>query len=332
MRYLSRLAIGCLLVGLCGSVYERMSERRDRTRLPQIGRSVSIGGRSLNIFCSGEGTPVVVFDSGGGMPGLSWVAVQHDVSRFTRACWYDRAGYGWSDPARAPRTSADAAVDLDALLKAARVPGPYVLVGHSIGGLNVRVYAGLFRRQVAGVVLVDASHEDVDQRIPRGRPRVALPASLRPAFDASMAFASATGFLRISSRGALAGVAQPATIASSEWVLVQRLAALPKTVQASATEWFTRSAEQARAAGGLGNLPVLVLTAGRFAQDDQDATDDHHAWVELQSELARLSTHARQVIVADSGHLMPFDSPGAIVSATLEIVTEVRSSALPSPF
>src|SRR2546428_5202281 len=142
MGYIARVAVACLATGACGSIYERVSERSDRMHLPQIGQSVSIGTRSLNIFCSGQGTPAVIFDSGGGMPGFSWVAVQREVSRFTHTCWYDRAGYGWSDPARAPHTSADAASDLHAVLNAAHIPAPYVLVGHSLGGLNVRVYAG----------------------------------------------------------------------------------------------------------------------------------------------------------------------------------------------
>src|SRR6267142_2463492 len=144
MGYLSRVAVACLIIGVCGPIYELVSERSDRRHLLQVGQS-------------------------------------------THACWYDRAGYGWSDPARAPHTSADAAGDLHAVLNAAHVPAPYVLVGHSLGGLHVRVYTGMIRQEVAGIVLVDASHEDVDKRI-RGRPRVPLPSSFRPAFETWMAF------------------------------------------------------------------------------------------------------------------------------------------------
>lgn len=258
------------------------------------------------------------------MPGFSWVAVQRDVSQFTQACWYDRAGYGWSDPARGPRTSADAASDLHAVLNAAHVSAPYVLVGHSLGGLNVRVYAGLFRQDVAGLVLVEASHEDVDERIPRGRPRVRLPTSFRPAFDTWMAFAAATGLLRISSHGALSDERQPAAITASEWATIQQLAALPKAAQASAAEWFGPSAEQARTAGHLGTLPLAVLTAGRLSRGGPEENEDHRAWLQLQSELAHLSKDGRHMIVANSGHMMPFDSPEAIVSATREIVTDAR--------
>ena len=86
MGYLSRVAVACLIIGVCGPIYELVSERSDRRHLLQVGQSVSIGTRSLNIFCSGQGTPAVIFDSGGGMPGFSWVAVQREVGKFTHAC------------------------------------------------------------------------------------------------------------------------------------------------------------------------------------------------------------------------------------------------------
>ena len=88
-----------------GIVYEQIGRRRDRARFPQIGRSVDIGGRSLNIFCSGAGAPPVIFESGGPGPGLEWEPFQTEVSKFTQACWYDRAGEGWSDLGPFPRTS-----------------------------------------------------------------------------------------------------------------------------------------------------------------------------------------------------------------------------------
>jgi len=326
MRYALRFVLAILLLVGCGAAYEQLSERLDRTRIPQIGQSIAIGPRALNIFCSGEGTPSVIFDSGGGMPGFSWAATQREVSTFTRACWYDRAGYGWSDPAPAPHTSADAARDLHALLNAAHIPAPYVLVGHSIGGLNVRVYAGMFRQDVAGVVLVDASHEDVDQRIPRGRPRIRLPAPFRPVFEMWMATLRQTGVLRLMANGSLTNEPQPVSLSAMEWRTIQQLATLANAVQASATEWFQRSAEQAREAGGLGDRPLLVLTAGRVTGRDAAADEDHRAWIQLQAEMVRLSARGRQVIVANSGHLMPFDSPEAIVVAIRDAVTDFRGT------
>jgi hypothetical protein len=117
-----------IAIGLvCGIVYEKLGRKRDRARLPQIGRSVDIGGRTLNLSCSGIGGPPVVFESAGAGPGLGWEPLQAEVAKFTQACWYDRAGEGWSDPGPFPRTSAAIARDLHELLNRAGVPPPYVL-------------------------------------------------------------------------------------------------------------------------------------------------------------------------------------------------------------
>jgi len=158
---------GLLGVVCAGIVYERVGEQTDRRRLPQIGRSVDIGGRSLNIYCSGDGTPAVIFDSGAGEPGYAWSNIQPEIAKLTRACWFDRAGSGWSDPGPFPRTSAAMSHDLHELLHRAGVPPPYVLVGHSLGGLNARVYNGMYPSDVAGMVLVDAAHEDEPKRAPK---------------------------------------------------------------------------------------------------------------------------------------------------------------------
>ena len=125
LRIVKRSVTILLSVALVlGVTYEQLGRMRDRKRLPQIGRSVDIAGRTLNIFCSGTGGPAVVFESGGDGPGLEWEPVQTQVANFTQACWYDRAGIGWSDPGPFPRTSEAIAGDLHALLHRAGVPAP----------------------------------------------------------------------------------------------------------------------------------------------------------------------------------------------------------------
>ena len=137
--FAKKAAIVTLVAASVGAVYERIGEWRDRDRFPIVGRRVDIGGRSLNILCSGEGGPAVVFESGFGSSGYSWLVVQREVAKFTRACWYDRAGYAWSDPAPYPRDSIANSNDLHRLLLAAGVPGPYVMVGNSFAGFHIRV-------------------------------------------------------------------------------------------------------------------------------------------------------------------------------------------------
>src|SRR5690349_11140042 len=158
------LLVPILLVGW-GIAYVNVGEWLDHRRYPQVGQSFDVGGRTLNLFCSGSGAPTVVFESGFGQPGYSWLLVQRRVAATNRACWYDRAGNGWSDEATGKRYSVSVAIDLHRLLTAAHVPPPYVLVGHSLGGFHVRVFHAMYPREVAGLVLVDPSNEDIS-RIP----------------------------------------------------------------------------------------------------------------------------------------------------------------------
>src|SRR5271166_415914 len=155
------LAVALLLALFVGFTYAQIVRRQDSQHPFRIGRAVDIGGRSLNIDCAGSGSPTVILESGGGgYGGYGWRKVQAEVAKFTTVCWYDRAGEGWSDPAPTARSSATIVHDLHELLQRAPVAGPYVLVGHSIGGEYVRIFTSKFPSEVAGVVLVDSTHPD----------------------------------------------------------------------------------------------------------------------------------------------------------------------------
>jgi pimeloyl-ACP methyl ester carboxylesterase len=149
-----------ILLAIAGASYQATESRLDAQRFPQIGKSVDVGGYKLNLNCTGQGSPTVILDSGLGGLALSWQGVQGEVEKFTRVCTYDRGGYGWSDPGPMPRTSAQIVKELHTLLQNSGEKPPYILVGHSSGGFNVRVYNGQYPDDVVGMVLVDASHED----------------------------------------------------------------------------------------------------------------------------------------------------------------------------
>ena len=135
-------------------------QKNDQPKYPPPGKLVDVGGYRLHLNCLGKRGPTVVFIAGAGDFSFDWSLVQPEVSRFARVCSYDRAGFAWSDPGPTPRTMRQDAYELHALLKAARIKAPYVLVGHSIGGLIARVYAEQYLDEVAGIVLVDSTHED----------------------------------------------------------------------------------------------------------------------------------------------------------------------------
>src|SRR5437763_9389381 len=162
-RRLLRLLVICslTLVGLLllGLSYQALASAVDASHYPPPGKLVDIGGYRLHINCTGTGSPTVILDAGLGGTSLDWSKVQPAVAHFTRVCSYDRAGYGWSDTGPGPRTSQQIVKELHLLLVHAQINGPYVLVGHSVGGLNMRLYAYRYPQEVAGMVLLDSTSE-----------------------------------------------------------------------------------------------------------------------------------------------------------------------------
>lgn len=177
MRWLKRGFLGLLVVVvvsvIAGFVYQTIAEAIDRRSYPPPGLLVDIGGRHMHLQCAGTGEPVVILEGGLGGFSPDWFWVQNAVAGDTRVCSYDRAGFGWSDPGPKPRDANAITSDLHALLTAAEIQGPYVLVGHSYGGLGVRAFAAAFPGEVAGIVLIDSSHPDQWTRLPGGESQFA---------------------------------------------------------------------------------------------------------------------------------------------------------------
>jgi pimeloyl-ACP methyl ester carboxylesterase len=315
-----------------GVVYEQIGRRRDRARFPQIGRSVDIGGRTLNIFCSGTGAPPVIFESGGPGPGLEWEAFQPEVAKFTQGCWYDRAGEGWSDLGPFPRTSVAISNDLHELLKRAGVQSPYVFAGASFGGLNSRVYGGLYPDEVAGMVLIDSAHEDELRRAPKfylGRtaPRF-LWHPLQLAFEA----AAFVGLLRLTQSSSTQSK-DPSQMTREE--IIAALRQRPKSIvgNVSAGIVLPESYAEASSVTSLGDFPLIVLTAGQSldfgdAELNREAAAYQQVWIhEIQPKLVGLSTHGRQIVVPNANHgSIPQE---LIISSIREVVMEVRDGTAP---
>src|SRR6266498_2515404 len=164
-RALARTSIlGLLAGGLASAAYQALSEARDRRRFPPPGELVDIDGRRLHLWRAGEGSPAVVIATSLGEPGHGWADIQRRLAQHTTVVLYDRAGLGWSEEGPWP-TGKRIVEDLHALLHVTRIPPPYVLVGHSAGGLHVRLYAARHPEQVAGLVLVDSSHPHQGHRL-----------------------------------------------------------------------------------------------------------------------------------------------------------------------
>lgn len=263
---------------------------------PDVNR-VDVGGYRLYLQCIGAGSPTVVLEAGLGSPSEVWGPVQPGVARFTRVCAYDRSGVGGSDAGPRPRTSGTIVAALHTLLRHAGVGGPYVLVGHSIGGFHARLYAHRYPREVAGMVLVDASHPDQ-----LARELAALPP------------------YRTGESAALAAVRADLT-----------------DVRPDPQEGFAwaPSAAQVRASGTLGALPLMVLTRGRSPLPPpfpaRTAARLEGVWRALQDELTHLSAHSVHVRGTASGHFIQEDQPALVIAAIRQVVDAARRHAALSP-
>jgi pimeloyl-ACP methyl ester carboxylesterase len=318
------LIIAALVTGI---VYEQIGRRRDRARFPQIGRSVDIGGRTLNILCSGAGAPPVIFESGGPGPGLEWEAFQPEAAKFTQACWYDRAGEGWSDPGPFPRTSNAIAKDLHELLKRAGVPSPYVFAGASFGGLNSRVYEGLYPNEVAGMILIDSAHEDELRRAPKVFLGRTAPRYLWHPLQMALEAAAFVGLLRLTQSSQTQGK-DPSQMTREE--IIEALRRRPKSFVGNVSTGIVlpESYAEASSVTRIGDFPLIVLTAGQSldfgdAELNREAAAYQQVWIhEIQPKLVSLSTRGRQIVVPNANHgTIPQE---LITSSIRQVVIEVR--------
>lgn len=267
-------------------------------------------GRHLAFRCTGTGTPTVIFEGGWAATSLAWTRVQRLVTPVNRACAYDRAGMGASDPGPNPRDGAAIARDLDDGLRALNIAGPFVVVGHSAGGLYVRLFADRRPADVAGIVLVDPSVEHQDQRL-------------------SAVFGPGSGSIAgLRARSlACAAAAAAHVLPSPDPKLVHCDAALPASAFATQafeidSLWTTTSDEVAAGRQNYGALPLIVLTAGEtnagVPEPGRAAAD--RVWAGLHDEIAERSTIGIRRTVAGSSHLIPKDRPDAVASAIFEVI------------
>jgi pimeloyl-ACP methyl ester carboxylesterase len=303
------------------------------------GRMVSIGTHRLHLHCVGSGDPVVVFDAALGGSALSWTLVQPEVARISRACAYDRAGFGWSEAGPMPRTAGRIAAELHELLRRANVPPPYVLVGHSFGGLVVQLFAMRYRSDTAGLVLVDPAHpedwvspDEYDrQQMARGvrlcrRGEIAARLGLArvvAALVALGALSKARTFARILSRSGLRP--EDEDILAPMWKLPREVRrsllwywTRPKFFQALGSQIETvcesaREVAESRSIG-FGDLPLITISASNTTTER----------LGYQEQLSRLSSRGRHVVAAAGGHWVPLDEPRTVIDAVLEVVGAAR--------
>ena len=305
-------------------------------------------GRRMNLYCIGSGSPTVVFDSGLSDWSNTWALIQPAVATRTRACSYDRAGMGYSDPARQPRTPLNLVHDLHALLARAGIDGPLVLVGHSLGGFNMKLYAALYPQQVVGAVLVDSSEERLWERV---GPALSLAFGDKlvreAAQDDTTSFGELIAHLRECAEAAHAGKLDDAMYARctdpvraplGSAILTERRR-LQATVayqdtqlgEAAASMFVpdaTADAQYARLFGAtphpLGDKPLVVLTHSVWDMTPPFGETGYASWVAAHRQTAALSTRGSERMVPLSRHNIQVDYPQVVIDAITEVLDATR--------
>jgi pimeloyl-ACP methyl ester carboxylesterase len=319
-RLAVRGVVAAVALGVASAAYQQISDARDRRRFPPPGRLVDIGGRRLHLLEAGEGAPTVVIVPAVGGGVLEWLPIVRQVADTARVCVYDRAGIGWSDPPRRGRRTVNGMTeDLHNLLFAAGIKHPYVLVGHSLGGVIARRFITCYPGMACGLLLVDSSHEDQVRRFGRvswrlgplryygwavrrqarilGARRLAASLGLWRGLDASVArefppdFADAGRAQMLSTRRRRIGV--------REVIILPRSQGSPQD---------------------LGSLPLTVLTAAEGGPDPRVRP----AWIKMQTELVALSTDSRHEYANEAGHYIHLDEPSLVVEAVRELLARCR--------
>jgi pimeloyl-ACP methyl ester carboxylesterase len=305
---------------------------RMKAAYPPPGQMVDVGGYSLHIHCQGKGGPTVVMDTGHGAPSPAWALVQPEVAQTSRICVYDRAGLGWSDPSPQPRTNAVMVEELRTLLHNAGIDGPYILVGHSLGGLNMKLYAHTYPEEVAALVLVDAAHEEQY-----------LPAPLHEGIQkfqaagpilltvAKVLIATGLPALNPALLPDISGLNDPRMPQEARTILRALRVMSSKPFAASIAESLAilDSHAQIRAMqiDSFGDLPLIVIRHGIATPQMMPELTElvHEINNELQAKTAAMSTRGKLITAEQAGHGINIDQPEIVVEAIREMVAHIKT-------
>ena len=314
------LISACLFLLLVGSYFAGQSARADlAAQNPPPGKLVDIGGRRLHLNCVGEGSPTIILEAGLNEFSVQWAVIQEVLQATNRVCSYDRAGLGWSDVTDEPLTVDRAVSDLHKVLNEVNIAPPYLLVGHSFGGVNMRLFANQYPDNVIGMVLVDSAHEaQFDQ----------LPAVFASATDEvvgqfqSLDQMNRLGLLALSPEQIPAPNLPDTAVTQYRAVLATTPYFATAVTESEAFPQYLQDA-QAQNATNFGDLPIIILSRGQSSPfvgvSEAENAQYEETWQLLQADLLNLSSNTQQIVAEESGHYIHLDQPELVIAAIREI-------------
>jgi pimeloyl-ACP methyl ester carboxylesterase len=338
LRWLGRAALGFLILllvlAVAGAIYQAVASARDAKTYKPADQMVDVNGTQMRLDCRGSGSPTVILEAGGQSPAYVWLLIQDDVAKFTRVCSYDRAGYGWSDPVHETMLPQRVAEMLHNLLEKAGEKPPYLMVGHSFGGVYVRTFTAQYPDEVVGMVLVDSSHENQNQLTPSEILQSSEYAQLIKGAMTSLRLlqiAEPIGLLR-------AFKFMDAGVGSYSLSESEKRSVLAQMYRSGYMGAYARESimmmNYSSQPGKLGDLPLIVLSRKMDAQDMIAQIPPSLQSMELaqqfadvankmREELAALSTRGRWIVVEDTGHFIQLDKPQVVIDAIREVFEQV---------
>jgi pimeloyl-ACP methyl ester carboxylesterase len=289
-----------------GAIYQLVYSSFDQHKYPPPGKVISVAKHKLHAYISGQGNPTVILEHGLGGNAIMWTLVQKEVEKFTKVLSYDRAGYGWSGNGPLPRTSDQIAIELNSLLKNIAIEPPYILVGHSFGGYNIRVFAKKYPEKVRGLIFIDSPHED---QIFYTETRADIKIGKYLAW---------TGILRIFSL-----IPQIKDYSPEVGRMIKAHMNQTRYLSTIRDECDSRpkSASQVRIARDFGNLPIVIISRGLY---NDRSENERKIWEKYQNDLTTLSSNSRHLIAHKSGHRIISEQPEIIVEAIKEMINIIH--------
>lgn len=328
LRTLIGLVIGVVLVGTLGASYNALAIWHYRTVAGVPGKLYDVDGYRMHLYCTGSGSPTVVLSAGLGDDSLIWAPLQPALSRTTRVCSYDRAGFGWSDPRPTVRDSVAVAKELHGLLQAAGITAPIILLGHSISGVHIREYATLYRSSLAGMVFVDGSTPLQDPLFP---PVYAAIDRQRRSEMLGQQIQMALGWFRLTGE---CNRIDRGFEAYAAWIRADSCIPEQMTAVERELDAVPASGEETIHSGPFGALPILIFSRDpKVRRTDMPADDARRGsllWDKLQENLKRLSTQSRRIIARGSDHYIFLDRTGLVVREVTRFINQVRTHGAPS--